>query len=161
MWARDKVGFDQRKVGFDKKVIVVQESTVGIAKRAASNETSVGNCPEDLVRNIEASLAENPQYMAKPVQILHCLWDFKAWSGTMKIENIQRLYRGHIQDKEGTYNGMYDLAPAVQPSQNRHVSAAVPGALLFCLASRGIRRGENNRSSPNQHSRAAKNQELV
>ena len=65
--------------------------------------------PEDLVRNIEGSLAENPQYMAKPLQILHCLWDFKAWCGTMKMENIQRLYRGHIQDKEGTYTGMYDL----------------------------------------------------
>ena len=65
--------------------------------------------PEDLVRNIEASLAENPQYMAKPVQSLHCLWDFKRWCESMEMQSIKRLFRGHVQDKEGTYTGMYDL----------------------------------------------------
>ena len=65
--------------------------------------------PEDLVQNIESSLAQNPQYMAKPVQILHCLWDFKSWCGTMGMDNIKRLFKGNIQDKEGSYSGMYDL----------------------------------------------------
>ncbi len=37
--------------------------------------------PEDLEQNINASLTANPQYMAKPVRKLHCLWDFKAKTG--------------------------------------------------------------------------------
>ena len=62
------------------------------------------------MRNIEASLAENPQYMSKPVQVLHCLWDFKGWcEATMKMADITRLFRGKVQDKEGAYTGMYDL----------------------------------------------------
>ena len=66
--------------------------------------------PVDLIRNIEASLAANPQYMAKPVQVLHCLWNFKDWcNSTMKPHPVKRLFRGHVQDREGTYSGMYDL----------------------------------------------------
>ena len=42
--------------------------------------------PSALVRNIDTTLAENPQYMAKPVRILNCLFDFKAWtSSTMWV----------------------------------------------------------------------------
>ena len=52
----------------------------------------------------------NPQYMAKPVQYLHCLWDFKGWTEkAMKISPISRLCRGNVQDKEGAYSGMYDF----------------------------------------------------
>ena len=66
--------------------------------------------PEDLVQNIDASLAANPQYMAKRVQFLHCLWNFKDWvSKELKPLPITRLFRGNIQDEAGAYSGMYDL----------------------------------------------------
>ena len=66
--------------------------------------------PEDLVQNIQASLAENPQYMAKPVEILWCLWDFKKWcEETMKPSPCERLFGGNVQDSEGSYSGMYDF----------------------------------------------------
>jgi hypothetical protein len=66
--------------------------------------------PSDLIQNINGSLAENPQYMAKPVQTLHCLWDFKAWcKATMETVPIDRLFKGNVQDIEGSYSGMYDL----------------------------------------------------
>ena len=67
--------------------------------------------PEDLVRNITASLAANPQYMAKPVQVLHCLWDFSQWCvEQMKPVPITRIFKGNVQDEVGGYSGMYDLA---------------------------------------------------
>jgi hypothetical protein len=52
--------------------------------------------PSDLVRNIEATLAANPQYMAKPVQILHCLFDFKGWAkGQLGLDpRLSRLFKG-------------------------------------------------------------------
>ena len=67
--------------------------------------------PEDLVRNIESTLAENSQYMAKPVQTLSCLWDFTAWvKSHMGFDSkIERLFKGNIQDERGVYSGMYDL----------------------------------------------------
>ena len=66
--------------------------------------------PDDLVQSINASLAANPQYMAKPVEFLHCLWDFKKWChDQMKPVSIDRLFKGNVQDEYGTYNGMYDL----------------------------------------------------
>ena len=72
--------------------------------------------PSDLVRNIDATLADNPQYMGKPVRILNCLFDFKAWTkSTMGVEKITRLFGGDVQDADGAYTGMYDLLfrPAV------------------------------------------------
>ena len=66
--------------------------------------------PDDLVQNINASLAKNPQYMAKPVSYLHCLWDFKQWClSKMNIVAIGRIFKGNVQDKEVSYSGMYDL----------------------------------------------------
>ena len=65
--------------------------------------------PEDLVNNINASLAANPQYMAKPVTIIHCLFDFKAWIEDMKPSKITRLFKGNVQDSAGAYSGMFDL----------------------------------------------------
>ena len=67
--------------------------------------------PQDLVQNIEGSLAENPQYMAKPVQTLYCLWDFKSWcKKEMKVDtSLARLFRGQVEDEHGSYHGMYDM----------------------------------------------------
>ena len=66
--------------------------------------------PEDLAQNINASLAANPQYLAKPIQVLHCLWDWKNWClKELKPTKIARLFRGNVQDESGAYNGMFDL----------------------------------------------------
>ena len=66
--------------------------------------------PSDLVRNIDATLASNPQYMAKPVTTLHCLFDFKSWAtSSMEPSKIVRLFGGDVQDADGPYTGMYDL----------------------------------------------------
>ena len=66
--------------------------------------------PSALVRNIDTTLAENPQYMAQPVRILNCLFDFKAWtSSTMGTDKIERLFGGDVQDADGGYTGMYDF----------------------------------------------------
>ena len=66
--------------------------------------------PEHLQQNIDGSLAANPQYMAKPCEILHCLWDFKAWVKEQLVPApLKNLFKAHVQDAEGAYNGMYDL----------------------------------------------------
>ena len=67
--------------------------------------------PEDLMRNIDQSLSANPQYMARKVRILHCLWDFHSFVDVQMQwkEKITKLNRSNDQDQHGTYNGMYDF----------------------------------------------------
>ena len=67
--------------------------------------------PEDLMEHIDAATSKNPQYQAKPVQWLHCLWDFWEWADKgMQMGNpAQNLFKSQAVDENGWYRGMYDL----------------------------------------------------
>ena len=66
--------------------------------------------PEDLMANIDGSMARNPIYSAKPTQWLHCLFDFTSWAKSeLQLNPLSRLFDGEIQDEDGNYNGMFDL----------------------------------------------------
>lgn len=67
--------------------------------------------PEDLIANIEATLASNPKYMGQPLQELHHLWDFNAWvKNEMGPCNVKRICGAEkVADAEGAYTGMRDF----------------------------------------------------
>ena len=65
--------------------------------------------PLDLMQNIDASMAKNSVYQAKPTRWIHCLWDFKRWvKAQMPLHKLGRLFDGEIQDEHGRYRGMFD-----------------------------------------------------
>jgi hypothetical protein len=67
--------------------------------------------PEDLIANIEATLAKNPKYMAEPVEELHQLWDFTRWvKSQMAPIHIKRICGAEqVADEAGAYHGMKDF----------------------------------------------------
>ena len=67
--------------------------------------------PEDLIANIETTLAANPKYMAQPLQELHHLWDFAGWvKSEMGPCNVGRICQAEkVSDAEGAYSGMRDF----------------------------------------------------
>ena len=67
--------------------------------------------PRELMQNIDESMANNPQYNAKPTRWLHALWDFSNWAKQQigVDPTLSRLFGGEVQDEDGTYTGMYDF----------------------------------------------------
>jgi len=62
------------------------------------------------MRNIDGTLAENADYLALPVEWLHCLFDIGSWCHSqMGHHPMKRLFRAQKADENGEYKGMYDF----------------------------------------------------
>eukprot|EP00966_Prymnesium_polylepis_P145128 3351300-Prymnesium_polylepis.1 len=68
--------------------------------------------PQELIENIDASMAKKPTQMAQPVTWLRCVYDFWAWSKQMDMYSTVAagaFKRQGLADEDGTYAGMYDF----------------------------------------------------
>jgi hypothetical protein len=65
--------------------------------------------PIDLMKNIDATMAKNPKYKAKPVKWLKSVYNITAWTKEMQPQAIRRPFKSTVSDDEGVFDGYYDF----------------------------------------------------
>ena len=78
-----------------------------ISRRIKENELVT---PDDLIKNINTTLADKKRYNPSPVYWLRFLYDFKGWAEKqMPMWSVGPLCRSEQSDVDGAYKGMRDL----------------------------------------------------